>query len=164
LPLMFYGPMFYRLYQWSRDNIEEREKGWIVQGEDIEDLANALKMEPSVLKMTVNTYNDYCDQGEDPEFRRPPQHLVPLREPPFFAVKIWPGSANTQGGPRRDHRGQVLNVDGEPIPGLYATGEFGSIYGMLYPAAGGNLAECIAFGRIAAENAVTASRRHDGCR
>jgi len=25
---------------------------------------------------------------------------------------------------------------------------------MLYPAGGGNLAECIAFGRIAAENAV----------
>jgi succinate dehydrogenase/fumarate reductase flavoprotein subunit len=48
--------------------------------------------------------------------------------------------------------GQVLNGDGGPIPRLYAAGEFGSIYGQLYPAAGGNLAECLAFGRISGEN------------
>lgn len=45
-------------------------------------------------------------------------------------------------------------MDGDPIPRLYAAGEFGSDYGMLYPGGGGNLAECIAFGRIAAENGV----------
>ena len=81
-----------------------------------------------------------------------------MHEPPFFAVKIWPGSANTQGGARRDFKARILNADGGPIPRLYATGEFGSIYGMLYPATGGNLAECIAFGRVAGENAAKEPR------
>jgi succinate dehydrogenase/fumarate reductase flavoprotein subunit len=47
----------------------------------------------------------------------------------------------------------VLRADGTTIQGLYSAGELGSIYGMLYPAGGGNIAECIAFGRIAGEQA-----------
>ena len=66
-------------------------------------------------------------------------------------MKLYPGGANTQGGPRRNARAEVLNTDGEPIAGLYSAGELGAIYGMLYPGAG-NLAECLAFGRIAAES------------
>jgi succinate dehydrogenase/fumarate reductase flavoprotein subunit len=159
LPLMFYGPMLYRLYRWSKDNQEEIEKGWIVQGENIKKLAHQLNMDLSVLNQTVQNYNAYCEQKKDPELHRPPEHLVPLNEPPFFAVKVWPGSANTQGGPRRSHKAQILYINGEPIPRLYAAGEFGSIYGMLYPGTGGNLAECIAFGRIAGENATREPRR-----
>ncbi len=159
LPLMFYGPMMYRLYRWSRDNREEIEKGWIVQGENIEKLALQLKMDPAVLDRTIENYNNYCQDKKDPEFQRPPNHLVPILKPPFFAVKIWPGSANTQGGPRRNHKAQILNVNGKPIPRLYAAGEFGSIFGMLYPAGGGNLAECIAFGRIAGEHSAREPRR-----
>ncbi|MDP6101418.1 MAG: FAD-binding protein, partial [Dehalococcoidia bacterium] len=80
--------------------------------------------------------------------------LVPISNPPYYAVKMWPGGPNTQGGPKRNHRAQILNVDGDPIARLYAAGEFGSVYGMLYPSGGGNIAECIAFGRIAGEHAA----------
>ena len=52
----------------------------------------------------------------------------------------------------------MLNPEGEPIPRLYASGELGSIFGQLYPGGGGNIAECIAFGRIAAENAAKEPR------
>lgn len=158
LPLMFYGPMLYRLYRWSKDNQEEIRKGWVVQGETVGELAGHLKMDAKVLNKTVEDYNRYCEQKEDLDFHRPSQDLVPIQDPPFFAVPIWPGSANTQGGPRRNHKAQVLNTRGQPIPRLYAAGEFGSIYGMLYPGTGGNLAECFAFGRIAAENAAKESK------
>jgi len=141
-------------YAWSKDNLAELEKGWIVQGESLSELSLRLKMEPAILKRTVRNYNRYCEQGEDPEFHRPPQHLKPLNNAPFFAVPLWPGGPNTQGGPCRNARAQVLNVDGKPIPRLYAAGELGSIYGMIYPAGGGNIAECIAFGRIAGEQAA----------
>jgi succinate dehydrogenase/fumarate reductase flavoprotein subunit len=60
---------------------------------------------------------------------------------------------NTQGGPRRNHKAQVLNTYGEPIKRLYAAGECGSVYAWLYQG-GGNLGECIAFGRIAGKNAA----------
>lgn len=158
LPRMDYGPMLHRLYRWSRDNQEEMEKGWIIEADNIKKLAAKLGMEPLVLKKTVEDYNICCERKEDPQFHRPRQNLVPLKAPPFFAIKLWPGSANTQGGPRRNYRAQVINVDGEPIPRLYAAGELGSIYGMLYPTGGGNIAECIAFGRIAGENAVKEPR------
>ncbi|TET49632.1 MAG: FAD-binding protein [Dehalococcoidia bacterium] len=146
------GP--HQLYKWSRDNLTELQKGWIVKGDTVAELATKLNMPPENLENTINTWNRHCQVGNDPDFERNPLELVPLDEPPFFAIKLFPGGSNTLGGPRRNSRAQVLNPFGEPIPGLYAAGECGSVFGLLYPAGGGNLAECIAFGRIAAENAV----------
>ena len=40
-----------------------------------------------------------------------------------------PGVATASGGPRRDARARVLRRDGTPIPGLYAAGGCGSIWG-----------------------------------
>jgi succinate dehydrogenase/fumarate reductase flavoprotein subunit len=144
----------HRLYKWSKDNRVELEKGWILQGDTLRELAHKLNMESDTLEKTVKTYNTYCEHNEDPEFHRSTRNLQPLKDSPFFAVRLWPGGPNTQGGPRRNRKGQVLDVDKNPIPRLYAAGEFGSIYGLIYPSAGGNIAECIAFGQIAGENAA----------
>jgi succinate dehydrogenase/fumarate reductase flavoprotein subunit len=148
------GPL--RLYPWSQDNQRELDQGWIIRGETIEDLARTLAMDPAVLRDTLRAYNDGCAAAADPlgppPHGRPPGTLVPL-EPPFYAVRLWPGGPNTQGGPERNARAQVMRVTGEPVPRLYAAGELGSIYGMLYPVGGANIGECIAFGRIAGENA-----------
>ncbi len=160
---MEYGPLAqessgptgpHRLYRWSRDNLTELRKGWIVKGDTIAELAANLNMPLENLADTIDTWNQHCQAGSDSEFARNPLELVPLDEPPYFAIGLFPGGSNTLGGPRRNGRAQVLNPFGESIPGLYAAGECGSVFGMLYPAGGGNLAECIAFGRIAAENAV----------
>jgi succinate dehydrogenase/fumarate reductase flavoprotein subunit len=146
------GPV--QLYRWEKDNKQEVEKGWVIQGKSIEELARQLEIPPSNLLDTIRNYNNYCLQGNDPEFHRRTLDLVPIDQPPFYAVQLFPGGPNTQGGPKRDCRARVLNVDGDPIPRLYAAGELGSVYGMLYPSGGANLAECIAFGRIAGENAA----------
>ena len=74
--------------------------------------------------------------------------LEPIDKPPFYAIEAKPQILNTQGGPRRNKYSQVLNTKGEPIPGLYSAGELGSIYSDCYQG-GGNIGECIAFGRIA---------------
>ena len=60
---------------------------------------------------------------------------------------------NTQGGPRRNEKGQIVRPDGQPIPRLYSAGELGSIYSYLYQGTG-NIGECLAFGRISGRNAV----------
>ncbi len=149
------GPVgAHKLYQWSKDNRKELEKGWIIKGETIAELAEKLQIEAGNLEKTVEKYNACCIQKEDHEFNRPHQRLKALDKPPYFAVNLFPGGPNTQGGPRRNKRAQILNMEGEAIPGLYAAGEFGSIFGLVYPAAGGNISECIAFGRIAGENAA----------
>jgi succinate dehydrogenase/fumarate reductase flavoprotein subunit len=141
------------LYNWSTDNSKELERGWIKLGYTIKELASILGMEPQKLIETVNNYNSYCEHGQDAEYHRGPNTLIPLDTPPYYAVQLWPGGPNTQGGPRRNAKAQVIRADSCPIPRLYSAGELGSIYGMLYPAGGGNIAECIAFGRIAGENA-----------
>lgn len=147
------GP--HQLYKWSIDNKAEIERGWIITADTIEELAGKLSIPPANLKATIQKWNEACAVGKDADFGRNPLDLVPLDNPPFYAIRLYPGGPNTQGGPRRNSKAQVLNPFGRVIPGLYGAGECGSVYGMLYPIGGGNLAECIAFGRIAAENAVT---------
>ena len=76
-----------------------------------------------------------------------------IGEGPFFAVELSPSMLNTQGGPRRNEKAQIVRPDGTPIPRLYSAGELGSIYSYLYQGTG-NIGECLAFGRIAARQAV----------
>ena len=47
----------------------------------------------------------------------------------------------------------MVRTDDSPIPRLYEAGELGSVWGMLYNS-GGDIAECIAYGRIAGANAA----------
>ena len=149
------GPL--QLYPWSQDNVAELEKGWIMKADSIEELAKKLEMDPATLRDTLRDYNTGCESGKD-AFDRPPHTLVELN-PPFYAMRLWPGGPNTQGGPQRNARAQIVSVNGDAIPRLYSAGELGSMYGMLYPVGGGNIAEVIAFGRIAGENASQESKR-----
>jgi len=79
--------------------------------------------------------------------------LTPIDVPPYYSMDCTVGIINTQGGPRRNAKGQVMDPYGEAIPRLYAAGECGSVYGFLYPG-GCNLPECIVSGVIAGRNAV----------
>ncbi|MFC1535015.1 FAD-binding protein [Thermodesulfobacteriota bacterium] len=141
------------LYDWSKDNSEEIEKGWIKRADTISELAKVLGLDPPQLGNTINKYNQYCEQGKDPDFNRDPNTLDPVNEPPYYGMPLVPNFINTQGGPRRNENAQVLNSFGEPIPRLYSAGELGSIHGFLYQG-GGNIGECLAFGRVAGRNAA----------
>ena len=79
--------------------------------------------------------------------------LSPIQAAPFYAIELSPSMLNTQGGPRRNARGQIVRPDGSPIPRLYSAGELGSIYSYLYQGTG-NIGECLAFGRISGRNAA----------
>ena len=92
------------------------------------------------------------EAGKDTEFGRTLM-LAPLSKGPYYAIELSPSMLNTQRGPRRNARGQIVRPDGSPIPRLYSAGELGSIYSYLYQGTG-NIGECLAFGRIAARNAV----------
>ena len=100
----------------------------------------------------MRKYNRAAVDGGD-EFGRQPAEMVPLREPPFYGIPVWPALFNTQGGPRRGAGGEVIGTDGTPIPGLFSAGELGSIWGSLYPGAG-NVTEAVVFGRIAGRSAA----------
>ena len=139
-------------YDWSDSNEAELAKGWIKKADSIEDLADQINHDPAVLQDTINKWNYSCELGEDIEYGRKLM-LNPLVTAPFYAVELSPTMLNTQGGPRRNIKAQIIRPDGSPIPRLYSAGELGSIYSYLYQGTG-NIGECFAFGRIAARNAV----------
>jgi uncharacterized protein with FMN-binding domain len=144
------GPLY---PSWSKDNSDEIKKGWIVQADTIAQLAQKIDVPAAALETQVTTYNQYCANGVDPIFGRDPKYLKPLQTGPYYAMKLSPSFTNTQGGPKRNEKAEVLDVDGNPIPHLYSDGELGSMYTDIYQASG-NLAECIVFGRIAGKNAA----------
>lgn len=139
--------------QWSADNLREIERGWIKRANSIEALGAMVGLRPTVLAQSVQQYNAVCIAGKDLAWDRDPATLAPLVTPPYYAVALSPASLNTQGGPVRNERAEVVDVEGRPIPRLYSAGELGSIYAYRYQA-GGNLGECFAFGRIAGRNAA----------
>ena len=140
-------------HEWSRDNSAEVAKGWIKRGDTPAALAAALGLDAPALERTVGEYNRACAEGRDEALGRAAETLRPLEHPPFYGAALWPSLFNTQGGPRRNARAQVLDAWGCPIKGLYSAGELGSMWSRNYPGAS-NLTEVLAFGRIAGRNAA----------
>lgn len=143
-------------YEWSADNSAELAKGWIRRADSPAALAELVGLDPAVLAETVARWNRACGDGRDDAFGRTLM-LAPLAEPPYYAVELSPSMLNTQGGPRRNERGQIVRPDGTPIRRLYSAGELGSIYSYLYQGTG-NIGECLAFGRISGRNAAAEPR------
>lgn len=140
-------------YEWSEDNRVEIDRGWIVRAATLAELAETLGISAQALTRTVQAYNDACRAGHDREFGRCSESLTPL-QPPYHALRLVPLLYNTQGGPRRDDHARVLDIDGHAIPGLYAAGELGSIWGSRYQTST-NFGEALVFGRIAGHTAVS---------
>jgi tricarballylate dehydrogenase len=80
-----------------------------------------------------------------------------LDTPPFEAYAVTCGITFSFGGLRIDTGAQVLNTDGEAIPGLYAAGELvGGIFWFNYPG-GSGLTNGAVFGKIAGASAAKAA-------
>jgi hypothetical protein len=139
-------------YDWSADNRAELAKGWIKVADTVAALAAELRLDPRALEDSVAAWNSHCDAGHDADFGRTLM-LAPIARRPFYAVELSPSMLNTQGGPRRNEKAQIVRPDGSPIARLYSAGELGSIYSYLYQGTG-NIGECLAFGRIAGRNAT----------
>ncbi len=147
-------------HEWSKDNMQEVAKGWVLRGGNIRELAlriremtdNEAKMEPDILEATVSEWNNVVKAGKDP-FHRLTGTMMPIRVPPFYAAPVWPIITNTQGGPQHNEKQQVIDAFGEPIPHLYSAGELGSFWSHLYLLSG-NLGECLSSGRVAGRKAA----------
>ena len=121
----------------------------------IEELAEKTGCDPEILAATVAHFNEACEIGEDVQFGRDPETMRALVEMPFHAIPMVTTMLNTHGGPRRNARCEVLDMDGNPIPHLYAAGEMGSVAGKNYEG-GSNAYEAAAFGRLAGKFAAEA--------
>ncbi|RAY13357.1 flavoprotein [Actinomadura craniellae] len=132
--------------------------------ETLPELEQALGMPAGALEATVGAYNRYAEHGEDPYCHKNPRWLRPLR-PPFAAIDPRLGffgapgtgvTGFTLGGLRTTVNGEVLDVSGSTIPGLYAAGRTSAgIHGQGY-VSGTSLGDGTFFGRRAGRTAARA--------
>ena len=146
------------------------EHGFLKKADTIEELAALIKVEPSVLRATIDRFNGFVASNRDEDFRRgeraydrwlgDPYHaknasLGAISEGPFYAMEVLPGDVGTYGGVVTDPDARVLREDGTPINGLYATGiSTASVMGRVYPGAGASVGPSFVWGYVAAKHAV----------
>jgi len=151
----------YGFIPWTKDNMDAINRGWILNGNTFEELAAKIKafpenrklMDAQKLSTTVARFNEFCKKGKDEDFGRKASSLGPIEKPPYYALPLYPGGPNTKGGIAANAKREVLDWKLNPIPRLYTAGEISSVLKFVYQG-GGNLTECIVFGRIAGKNAA----------
>ena len=128
-------------------------RGLMLQGDSYEALAEELGIPADAFKATMEKWNGFVAEKNDPDFGRT-SFAAPLDTAPFYAVKVTAGIHHTMGGLSIDSGTHVLNADGQPIPGRFAAGEVtGGVHGG--NRLGGNaVADFVVFGRIAGEQAA----------
>ena len=141
-----------------RDGLKAVEKyvstGITVQSDTIEGLAEQLDIDPATLADTLQKWNQYVADQNDPDFGRDTGMDADLSKAPYYAIKIAPGIHHTMGGVKINTEAEVIDTEGNPIPGLFAAGEVcGGVHGG--NRIGGNaVADIVVFGRIASASAI----------
>ena len=131
--------------------------GYTISGKTYEELAKNMGLSAEAQQNfvnTMNTWNQSVANGIDEEFGRNNGMDDDLSTAPYYAIKIAPGIHHTMGGIKINTSAEVIDTDGNVIPGLFAAGETtGGIHGG--NRVGGNaVCDFIVFGRIAGQSAT----------
>ena len=151
------------------------KNGYLKRGQTLAELAQACGIDAQGLQATVQRYNALTQDGKDRDFGKgeTPYNRIqgdainatrrglrnpcmgPIESGPFYAVKVVMGSLGTFAGLRVNDHAQVIDAQGQAIPGLYAGGnDLSSMMGGHYPAGGITLGPAMTFGFIAAHHAA----------
>ncbi len=127
-----------------------------VSADSIEELAEKIGVDAAALKATVDRYNELCAKGNDEDFGKPADKMVPVEGDKYFALKLNPAVTVTYSGLVTDVESHVLDAENAPIKGLYAAGEtaFPGLFGTEYPGCGMAISSSAYYGRIAGTNAA----------
>lgn len=130
------------------------DHGIVKSAETIEDLARQMNVPVESLVETVDRFNIFAQNGHDDDFYRgdsaydnyygdptlPNPNLAEFKKAPFYALRLYPGDIGTKGGLVVDEFARVVKKDGQPIEGLYASGNCSaSIMGETYPGPGATI-------------------------
>jgi urocanate reductase len=128
--------------------------GYFYTADTIAELAPRIKnphqkkpISGAVLQETVNRYNAFVAAGADADFKKPTP-MYKIEKPPFYAAWATPILHDTLTGLRTNTSGEVIDIHGAIIPGLYCAGESQGGF------AQHGLARCMVFGRVAGRNAA----------
>ena len=146
------------------------ERGAVIRGKTISDLARQIDVPADELEHTIQRFNQFAAKGLDPDFGRgqsayndclgdpgyrPNAAVGPLERAPYYATRVLPADVGTCGGVITNEHAQVLDEKERVIEGLYATGNTtATVMGRTYPGAGASIANTMVFGYVAARHAA----------
>lgn len=139
---------------WEQLTTQFVEEGYVIKADSLEELAKGLNIPVDDFVASVNRYNEFCASGVDEDYGKERHRLTPVNQAPFYGVRVGAWHLTTLNGCRINTDMQVLDSEGEPIEGLYATGDCtGGMFATTYPNLFTGLAcgRTMTFGRRAAK-------------
>ncbi len=119
---------------WTPEDMYDSIKDVLVQADSLDELAKTCGINAENLSATVAHYNELCEAGEDTDFGKKSNDLIPLSEGPYYAIEESGACLVTVNGLRINADSQVLTQEGSVIEGLYAVGNAsGSMFNGTYP-------------------------------
>ena len=116
---------------------EAIEAGALFQCDTIEELADKLGFTgeaKDTFLSTIDRYNELYDNQNDADFGKPAYRLSAIRQAPFYGCWLGASLLCTEQGIAINEKGQALDNDNKPMPGLYITGDMsGSFFANNYP-------------------------------
>ncbi len=132
-----------------------QKRGVIVKADTPEELASKMDVPAARFAATFRRYNELAAAGQDADFGKRRELLMPLDRSPYYALKFGPALLAVVGGLRVDTGMRVLDENSEPVSGLYAIGNAaGGRYGVDYPIliAGNSHGTALTFGFVLGES------------
>jgi fumarate reductase flavoprotein subunit len=131
--------------------------GVFVKADSFAELAGKMKVDPEVFKTTVARYNELAKNKKDDDFGVDGEKMMFLGKQPFYAAQVRNFVLVSVSGLKINEKAQVLDKEGEAIPGLYASGNTsGGFFADTYPrnVVGVSHGRAITFGWIAGKIAA----------
>lgn len=107
------------------------DAGIVVRADTLEELAELIGVDSATFVETIEKFNEAVKTSVDPEFNRAsfggdfinPDGNPGIFEAPFYAGTRTPSAHITKGGLKVNTSAEVIDTDGNAIPGLCAAGE-----------------------------------------
>ena len=123
------------------------------KADTLEEACEPFDIDATALKKTIEQWNGYVDAGSDPDFAyRGTMHKIDT--PPYYIMAYKPAVHYTMGGLHINANAEVLDANGNPIPGLFAAGEVAGHKMGTNRLGSTSMADIYTFGRVAGNNAA----------
>lgn len=107
---------------WANFDDQLAKGNILFSGSTIEEVAEKAGINAENLASTIEKYNTYAKNGLDEEFGRT-RLMKEFTGGTYYIFETTPYIMITAGGPAMTDKGEVVDADGNPIPGLYQAGE-----------------------------------------
>jgi fumarate reductase flavoprotein subunit len=127
------------------------KKGLVLRANSIEELAKITNLPVENVVKSVAKYNKFAKDKKDTEYGKWSAFLFTIEQGPFYAVPVPVHMLTITGGLNVDPNEQVVDVNDNPMPGLYAVGNVaGNFFANDYPliAPGISHGRCVTLGYL----------------